>query len=371
MTEHPERSAGEHSSAKNYAENLFPVPPPRSTTSLRILVAGVILAFTIWASSVVMTLLFAVITAYFLDAPVTWLERIRIPRALGALLVLLVGISLIGGLGYLTYDRVENFATDWPRYSKVIRGVATNVEKRIARIETRVSEITPSDPKSQRAVSTADPYPVRSLLYRGLGSLYGTFLFVSFVPFLIFFMLAAKKQIVQVTIELFPPGHRAQANDTLNKISTMLRGYVLGNALVAVILVLVSWAFFYAIGLEYPFMAGLVSGLLNLVPYLGLILAWIPPFVIGMGQWNDLSHFLIVAGVLTALHLITLNLLIPSIIGRRVHLNALAVTMALLFWGWAWGAMGLILAIPMVATAKVVCDHIEGLQPIGRWLGSA
>jgi predicted PurR-regulated permease PerM len=358
---------------KSVEDTVLPNRRRRSTPSQRLLAAGVIIAFSIWASSVVMTLLFAVLSAYFLDPPVTLLERVRVPRALGAVVVLLLAFSVIGGLGYLMYDRVENFASDWPRYATVLRGFAANIEKRIARLETRVSEITPVEPRNPRTttVSVEQQRPIRSLLFQGLGSLYGTLLFISFVPFLIYFMLARKKQILLLTLDLFPPVQRDRAGDALDEMSRMLRGYVAGNVLVAIILVLVSWAFFSMMGLDYPFMAGLVSGLLNLIPYLGVVLSWLPPFVIGMGQWNDLGPYVAVAATLTILHIITLNLLIPAIIGRRVHLNALAVTMALLFWGWAWGAMGLILAIPIVATAKVIFDHVDGMQPVGRWLGSA
>jgi predicted PurR-regulated permease PerM len=373
MANQSDGPANESQPVRSVEETVLPNRRRRSTPSQRLLAAGVIIAFSIWASSVVMTLLFAVLTAYFLDPPVTWLERVRVPRALGAVVVLLLGFAVIGGLGYLMYDRVENFASDWPRYATVLRGFAGNIEKRIARIETRVQEITPTEPRNPRTqtVSVEQQRPVRSLLFQGLGSLYGTLLFISFVPFLIYFMLARKKQILQLTLELFPPPQRDRAGDALDEMSRMLRGYVAGNVLVAIILVLVSWAFFSLMGLDYPFMAGLVSGLLNLIPYLGLVLSWLPPFVIGMGQWNDLGPYVAIAATLTVLHIITLNLLIPAIIGRRVHLNALAVTMALLFWGWAWGAMGLILAIPIVATAKVIFDHIDGMQPVGRWLGSA
>ncbi len=75
-------------------------------------------------------------------------------------------------------------------------------------------------------------------------------------------------------------------------------------------------------------------------------------------------------GALTFLHIVGLNVLMPAIVGRRVHLNALAVTVALLFWGWLWGAIGLILAIPITATVKVICDHTDGWEPVGRWLGA-
>jgi len=187
---------------------------------------------------------------------------------------------------------------------------------------------------------------------------------------LVFFMLAAKRRIWQATMELFPQEHQGRVKEALEKVSAMLRSFVAGNALVALILMLSSWAFFLTIHLEYPFLTGAVSGVLNLVPYLGAILAWIPPFLIGMAQWTKIGPYLGIAAVLTLLHIVGLNVLMPAIVGRRVHLNALAVTVALLFWGWLWGAIGLVLAIPITATIKVICDHVDGWEPIGHWLGA-
>jgi predicted PurR-regulated permease PerM len=126
--------------------------------------------------------------------------------------------------------------------------------------------------------------------------------------------------------------------------------------------------FFLTVHLDYPFLSGCVSGLLNLVPYLGAVLAWIPPFLIGLGQWNTFGPYFGTAAMLTVFHLVGLNILMPAIVGRRVQLNALAVTVSLLFWGWLWGAIGLILAIPITASVKAICDHAEGWEPVGRWL---
>src|SRR6202163_2481043 len=93
----------------------------RSNVSQRIIALGIVLAFLYWASSVVMTLLLAVLLAYFLDTVVEVLEKAHIPRALGALFVLLAVMSIIGGLGYLMVDRADQFLADWPRYSAVMR----------------------------------------------------------------------------------------------------------------------------------------------------------------------------------------------------------------------------------------------------------
>jgi len=341
----------------------------RPNSSQRIIALGIVFAFLYWASSVVMTLLLAVLFAYFLDTVVEVLEKVHIPRALGALVVLLAVMSIIGGLGYLMIDRADQFLADWPRYSAVMRNVATGLDRKLAIFEKQVEAIAPEEERGRPPVRVAQARPVRELLFRGVGSLYSILLVATFLPFLVFFMLAAKRRIWIATMELFPAENRRSVQEALDQVSVVLRSYVAGNALVALILMLASWAFFLTIHLDYPFLAGCVSGLLNLVPYLGAVLAWLPPFLIGMAQWKTVGPYLGIAATLSFFHMIGLNVLMPAIVGRRVHLNALAVTIALLFWGWLWGAIGLILAIPITATIKVVCDHVEGWEPAGRWLG--
>jgi predicted PurR-regulated permease PerM len=344
----------------------------RSTASQRVIAAGIIVAACVYASSVIMTLLFAVLAAYFLDPFVVWLEKIRMPRALGAMIVVLLAVSFVVGIGYLAVDSLDEFSNDWPRYSAVMKKVTTDVNSRLEQFESRVSEIAPKEAKpSHPVVEVQQPQrPVRDLLVSGLGSIYVTILLLTFVPFLILFMLAGKNTIWRATLGLFPGSQRSRAKDIFDNLSRVLRGYVAGTVFVAIILMLASWVFFWAIGLANPFLAGVVSGLLNLVPYLGAVLAWIPPMIIGMTTWHTIGPFAGIAAALLALHIIANNVLIPAIVGRRVHLNALAVTLALLFWGWAWGAIGLILAIPITASIKVICDHVEAWQPIGNWLGS-
>jgi len=182
--------------------------------------------------------------------------------------------------------------------------------------------------------------------------------------------LAAKRQVWHATMQLFPAGERTQVKETLADVTQVLRGYVIGTALVGLILVLASWLFFLAMGLEFPFLAGLVSGLCNLVPYLGVILSWIPPLLIGLEQFHTAGPFVGIFAMLAFFHIVTANLLIPALVGWRVRLNALALTVSLLFWGWLWGGVGLVLAIPITAVLKVICDHVESLQPVGRWLSA-
>jgi predicted PurR-regulated permease PerM len=122
--------------------------------------------------------------------------------------------------------------------------------------------------------------------------------------------------------------------------------------------------------LEYPILTGIVSGFLNMVPYIGAVLAWIPAFMLALAKWQTFGWFALIAGVLTGIHVFALNLIAPQLVGRRLRLNAVAITVSLLFWGWVWGGMGLLLAIPITATLRVLCDHTESWKPIGRWLSA-
>jgi predicted PurR-regulated permease PerM len=98
------------------------------------------------------------------------------------------------------------------------------------------------------------------------------------------------------------------------------------------------------------------------------VLATIPPVIVSMNSLTVSGFAGIVAVVVTS-HVIALNVLYPKIIGRRLQLNPLAVTLALLFWGWLWGAMGLILAVPLTAAIKIIFDHVDSLRAWGNWLG--
>jgi predicted PurR-regulated permease PerM len=337
---------------------------------LRIISFGIVFAFLYFASSVVMTLLLAVLLAYFLDPVVEFLERLHIPRGFGALVVLLAVTAFLGGIGFLAAVRANQFAASWPQYSAIIRQATTAVDRKISTMENQMEAIGPEEDKEHPPLRIAGPRPFSELLSRGADSLSSIFFVVTFLPFLVFFMLAGKPRIWKATMELFPEGKRIRVKEGLDQVNTVLRIYLAGNALVALILMVASSAFFLVIHLDYPIMAGCISGLLNLVPYLGVVLAWLPPFLIGMVKWNTAGPYLGVAAAMVVLHLVGLNVLMPALVGRRVHLNPLAVTMSFLLWGWLWGAIGFLLAIPITATIKVICDHVEGWEPVGRWLGA-
>jgi predicted PurR-regulated permease PerM len=344
-----------------------------SSASARIIAAGIVIAFCYWASSVLVTLLVAVLMAYFLDPLVTALERVRVPRALGSLVVLLITLALLMVMAWSLIDRIDQFGSDWPEYRAPLRSVTSAIQKDLDLFEARVSELAPPEPEARRGpriIQVTESHSVRDAIVSRLGSVYSFVLAATFVPFLVFFMLAGKRQVWHATMQLFPATQRTQVKQTLADVTHVLRSYVIGTALVGLLLVLASWLFFWWIGLDFAFLTALVSGLLNLVPYIGVVLAWMPPLLIGLKQYHHAGPFIGIFAVLIVLHIIAANLLIPALVGWRVRLNALALTVSLLFWGFLWGAMGLILAIPVTAVIKVICDNVEAWQPVGRWLSA-
>ena len=334
---------------------------------MKVIAAAIILLFFYYAAGVVITLLLSILLAYFLDPAVEFLEKMSLPRTLGAMVMVLILIAVLGAVGYGLWTRTSDFAENWPKYSGVLRQAAGAVEGKIKGIEGQVSQIAPE----QGVAAPAPPVEsgiVHTLILRGIGSLYALFLEVTFMPFLVFFMLAEKHQVWHGTLQLFPASRRTQVKETLEDLRDVLRDYLAGMTVVTLLVIAASSLFFWILGMEYPILTGIASGLLNMVPYIGAVLAWLPAFLIALAKWRMIGQFVLIAAVLTTIHVLALNLVAPQLVGRRVRLNAVAITIALLFWGWVWGGMGLVLAIPITATLRVICDHTESWKPIGRWL---
>jgi predicted PurR-regulated permease PerM len=350
-------------------ENRQPPPISSSNVSLKLLAAAIILVFLYYAAGVVITLLLSILIAYFLDPVVEYLERLRISRTLASMVAVLVLITVLGAVIYGLWSRGSDFAANWPKYGGMMRQAVGSVEAKLNGLERQVRPVSPLEESHPKTEAGAENL-LRALVVRIIGSLYALVLEVTFVPFLVFFMLAGKQEVWHGTLQLFPVSRRTSVKETLEDLRDVLRDYLVGMCLVTAVVIAASSLFFWSIGLEYPILTGIVSGLLNMVPYIGAVLAWFPPFVIALAKFNTFGSYALIAGVLMGIHMLSNNLLAPALVGKRVRLNALSITISLLFWGWIWGGMGLLLAIPLTAALRVICDHTESWKPVGRWLSA-
>jgi len=330
-----------------------------------------VLAICYFAKLVLVTIFTSILIAFILEPVVRGFAKIRIPRTVGSALAVLLLLALLYGLSYFFYQRAVDFAHQLPKMSGEIKKVIRKYQQNAAEIRQSAQNVIPQKPEDGNAV------PVRVQSERGISSFIGgsdianlgeVLLTVAFVPFLVYFMLTWQEHARKSTVRLFPAEKRLTVYQTLGKISEMMRGFIVGNFVIGIFMAIASAIVFAFLHLPYFYFLGLISGFLSLVPYLGLILAMLPPVASGAGVLHG-SGFAIVAVMILGLHVFSMNVLYPKVLGGRLELNPLAVTLGLLVWGWIWGAMGLILAVPVLGAIKIVCDNITGLEPFGRFLG--
>ncbi len=324
-------------------------------------IAG-ILALCYFGESVLAVLLISVLLAFILAPIVDLLTYLRLPRSLAAAIAILLLLGALGGIFYYSYNQAATLLQDLPKYTNKLREEVLRFRKSAERFEV----LSPEHEKGVVSVRPATDWT--DILTRGFGSVSAAILSVSFVPFLVFFMLTWQQHVRSATVMLFPLENRHTAYVTLGLISAMVRSFMVGNLLIGLFVGAISTVIFWTIHLPFFYFAGFASGFLSLVPYMGVLLALVPPIFVGLGHTGSEEILIIVATVL-GLHLIALNLLYPRFLGKRLQLNPLAVTMGLLVWGGLWGGMGLLLAIPITAAMRIIFAHVESLKPYGAWLG--
>jgi len=274
---------------------------------------------------------------------------------------------------YLIYTRVAVFMDHLPEFAQRLKQIIATFQVPLGKIRLSAASLFPPSPETATTptVRLQQEEPWLEFAWRGLGSVYGYLAAVALVPILVFFMLTSKYQLWVATMNLFPIDQRHQVETVINGLADMVREYVLGNVLVGLASAVIICPVFAIIGLPYALLMGVLAAFLSLVPYLGVVLGLVPPLLVALvdPDYKDAVPFIVIAVTVVIVHFVALNILTPKLVGRRVKLNPVTVTVAMMFWGWMWGGIGLVLAVPITAAVKAICDNIESLRPYGAWLG--
>jgi predicted PurR-regulated permease PerM len=329
---------------------------------------AVVLTICYLAKLVLVTILFSILLAYILFPVMDFLERLKFPRALASLLAVLLLACVIYAAAFFGYSRAVDFMQTLPTYTRKIESHLMRFREQAQKIQKSTEAVLPPAPEDKRTIKIEQQTNWWEVVTNSLGTVGDIALSVSFMPFLVYFMLSWHDHARASTVMLFSMENRNTAYVTLGRISAMINSFINGNILVGLFTSVASLAVFWYLHLPYFYFLGFISGFLSLVPYLGVILAILPPLAAGLGQVHGGGLLAIVLTVV-GLHVFALNVLYPKLIGKRLQLNPLAVTIALLIWGWLWGAVGLILAVPLTAALKIIFDNVESLRPYGAWLG--
>jgi predicted PurR-regulated permease PerM len=363
--------------------------------SLPVVALGVIVAILYFGRVFFVTAMTAVTIAFILEPFVTLLMRLRLPRSVASFVVCTTALLFLYVIAMGAYSQLTGLYGDLPKYGQRIGDIVDGIQQKIQGMESdtyrmlvptrqrmeeeerlRLAAKKSKNSKAPAAASVPAPAPVQQppgsaisdYIAERLSSFYQVLLMASFIPFLVYFMLSWRDHINRSFLQLFQGEARVVAARSLQGIAEMVRAFVVGNFLLGLLLAVVSSAMFWLMRLPYPLLVGPLSGLLSLVPYVGLPLAMVPPLFAALGP-NTVPVYVLVVVSVSMLHLFALNLLYPKVVGSRVHLNPLVVTFSLMLWGFLWDAPGLLLAIPLTAGLKAVCDNVKELRPIGKFLG--
>jgi predicted PurR-regulated permease PerM len=191
------------------------------------------------------------------------------------------------------------------------------------------------------------------------------------ILFLTYFTLLSDKMFRRKFVELAGPTltKKKLTIEIIDQISSQIGRFLMVQIFTSLLVGMVTWAALAALGLRQAALWGLLAGIFNSIPYYGPLIVSGGLALVAFLQFGTLYMMLVFAGIALVITSLEGWLLTPTLMGRVASMNRVAVFVGLLFWSWAWGVWGLLLAVPMMMSIKVFCDHVEDLKPVGRFLG--
>ena len=338
-----------------------------------------------WGQAVFIPLMLSLLLTYALSPLVDLLHRWKLPRWIGAALILM---GLFGGLGWTGYSLsgsasqlLDSLPVAAQKLGQAMRrdknASATpleSVQAAAAQLE-KAAEENSAKVASRRGVARViierPGFNVRDYLLSGTVGLLSAMGQLTLVAFLTYFALCSgdtfRRKLIKIT------GSSLQKKKVtvhvLDDITRNIERYLLVQILVSVVVGVATGLAFWVIGVENAAVWGIIAGVTNLIPYIGSVIVLVAAGLVAFLQFNSLQMGIVVAGVSLGIHTIIGNLLMPWLTSRTSRMNPVAVFVGVIFWGWLWGVWGLLLGIPITMVIKSICDRVEDLQPIGELLG--
>jgi predicted PurR-regulated permease PerM len=355
--------------------------PRGRNRALTVLAVAASILLLRYMQDVLMPMVLAALVFYALDPFVDRIERWRIPRSIGAAVMLLTLIGTIAGLGYSLSDNVMEVAHELPAAAAKIRAQVRDSRREApSALEQAATEIdkTAEDARAAEAARPAvvrvqvDEPPFRLTEYLRWSNT-GTLAAASgalLVLFLAYFLLVSDDLFKRKLVEVIGPrlAQKKVTVEVLNQEASQIESFLLIQIFTSVVVGVATWLALWALGLHNAAVWGLCAGVFNSVPYVGPMIVTASLAAIAYIQFGTPAMAITVAGVAWVITSLEGWLLTPLLMGRVAQMNTVAILASLMFWGWLWGIVGLLLAVPIMAI-KSICDRVEGLEPVGTFLG--
>jgi putative permease len=345
----------------------FKQPQPFYTKLAMVLISLIALFYiAIWGKTFLAPLIFALLFSVLLLPVANFIEKkFRFPRSMASLLSVLLLVSSLVGLFYLVGAQISNLADDWPQFKQQVLTSVNNLQQWIStRFHVRIKQQNNYvNNAASKLMETGS-----SMIGDALVSLSSLVLFLVFIMIDTFFLLYYRRLIVRFLVAVFKEENSVIVYDIIAQIQTRIRQYILGLLLEMIIVAGATCLALWILGVKYAILLGLLTGLFNIIPYIGIFTATLLATLVTFATAGA-TKLLLVIGTILGIHLIDSNVLLPIVVGSKVRVNALITVLAVIVGEAVWGIPGTFLALPVVAIAKIICDRIESLKPWGMLFG--
>jgi predicted PurR-regulated permease PerM len=339
-----------------------------------------------WAQSFAISLLVGIFLAYTLNPLVVWLERIKVPRVVGASMVMLAVVSALGVGTYSLRGQMQTIVDQLPeaasklsaRLASLQIGEFINMQKvqtaaRALEKATGQAESGPSAAKQPATHVVVDQagFKLGNVLWVGSMGALGFIGEAAMVGFLVFFLLMSGDTFKRKLVRLTGPSlsKRKITVHILDDINESIQRYMVMLFITSLLVTVLSWIAFRWIGLENAGAWAVAAGLLHVIPYFGPAIIAGATGLAAFLQFDSLWMAMLVSGAAVAIAMVVGILVTTWMTGRIAKMNPAAVFISLLFWSWLWGVWGMLLGIPIIFIAKVISQHVEQLHPVAELLG--
>lgn len=325
---------------------------------------GVILVVYVLSvlTDILIPIAFATFLAILLNPYCNWLQRHHVPRAISIALGLLTVAVIVGGLFYFLSTQIMEFGESLPVLKKKLLEIAGQVKEWV-NLKFGFDEVK-QDQMLKKALNNGE-----ALLGRTINSVLGIFEIVVLIPVYIFFMLLYKTLLLNFIYEAFAEQNSAKVSEVLTETKSAIQSYIVGLMIETLIVGILNSVALLLIGVKYAVLIGSIGAILNLIPYLGGLVAIALPVLMATVTSNGFSTQIEVIGAYIVIQFLDNNVLVPRIVSSKVQINALMSIIVVLLGNQLWGIPGMFLSIPFVAILKIIFDRIEGLKPWGKLLG--
>jgi predicted PurR-regulated permease PerM len=360
--------------AEGFADFAKPTDEMPLPTDLRtILLLGIFVLLGFYAlyvaREILIPILFAFILNLLLQPAMGALTRLRIPRAIAALLMILVFFGVVAGIGV----SISSPATDW--IAKAPESL-TRLEQRLSVLKKPLDQLRDATKRVEDLAQGNQDNVTVAVNSPGLSS----FLLVNTQSFLVglgvtvvllFFLLVTGDMFLRRFVEIIPKlSNKKQLVDISQEIERNISGYLFTITLMNAAVGLLTGLAAYLFGMSDPILWGVAAFLLNYLPIFGPLLVTGMLFLAGLVTFDTIWQALLPAATYLVIHIVEGETITPMLLARRFILNPVLVIISIVFWYWMWGVAGALLAVPLLATLKIICDRIRPLAAFGHFLGA-